>query len=138
MRVPSGPSACAWRWTSPRGSTPSSARTFDADGSRQRPAQRRFAASAPDLLVRVAPSRKGGSAMKRLAIAGLLAVGGACTAFAQAPATDAPKSRRDAASAWSEEGLSKVAVKGLDVVYAKPGATLANYHKVMLAPISVA
>jgi hypothetical protein len=76
--------------------------------------------------------------MKRLAIAGLLAVGGACTAFAQAPATDAPKSRRDAASAWSEEGLSKVAVKGLDVVYAKPGATLASYHKVMLAPISVA
>jgi len=78
--------------------------------------------------------------MNRLAMAWLLAVGGACAAFAQAPTTQVqvPKSKGTAATAWSEEGLSKVAVKGLDVVYAKPGATLAGYAKVLLAPISVA
>jgi hypothetical protein len=76
--------------------------------------------------------------MKRLAIAWLLAVGGVCTAFAQAPANEVPKNRRAAATVWSEEGLSKIDVKGLDVVYAKPGATLAEYTGVMLGPISVA
>ena len=40
--------------------------------------------------------------------------------------------------AWSEGGLQKIQVKGLDVVYARPGATLAGYTKIMLAPISVA
>ncbi|HET7777142.1 MAG TPA: hypothetical protein VFL07_01195, partial [Rudaea sp.] len=76
--------------------------------------------------------------MNRLAIVGLISVGAACTAFAQAPAAPVPASRRAAATAWSEEGLDKVSVKGLDVVYAKPGATLASYRKIMLAPISVA
>jgi hypothetical protein len=76
--------------------------------------------------------------MKRLAIAWLLALGGVCTAPAQAPAKEVPKSRHAAATVWSEEGLSKVAVKGLDVVYAKPGATLAGYTEVMLRPIPVA
>jgi hypothetical protein len=76
--------------------------------------------------------------MKRLAIAWLLALGAVCTALAQAPANEVPKSRRAAATVWSEEGLGKVAVKGLDVVYAKPGATLAGYTEVMLRPIPVA
>jgi len=76
--------------------------------------------------------------MNRLAIVGLISVGAACTAFAQAPAAPVPASRRAAATAWSEEGLDKVSVKGLDVVYAKPGATLASYRRIMLAPISVA
>ena len=76
--------------------------------------------------------------MKRLAIAWLLAVGAGCPALAQAPADEIPKNRRAAATVWSEEGLSKVAVKGLDVVYAKPGATLAGYTGIMLGPISVA
>lgn len=40
--------------------------------------------------------------------------------------------------AWSEGGLQKIPVKGLDVVYARPGATLAGYTKILLAPISVA
>ena len=76
--------------------------------------------------------------MNRLAIAWLLAACGVCTALAQAPASETPKSRRVAATLWSEEGLSKIAVKGLDVVYAKPGATLAGYKQMMLRPISVA
>jgi len=76
--------------------------------------------------------------MNRLAIAWLSAIVGVCTAFAQAPASQTPKSRRAAATAWSEEGLAKIAVKGLDVVYAKPGATLAGYKQMLLRPISVA
>ncbi|HSE13677.1 MAG TPA: DUF3313 family protein [Rudaea sp.] len=77
--------------------------------------------------------------MNRFAIALLLAAGAACTQFAGAQSdAQVPKSRREAASAWSEAGLEKIKVKGLDVVYARPGATLAGYRKVMLAPISVA
>jgi hypothetical protein len=41
------------------------------------------------------------------------------------------------ASAWSEGGLVKINTKGLDVVYAKPGASLAEYHQVLLRPIEV-
>ena len=52
----------------------------------------------------------------------------ACTPFAAA----------QEGGAWSEGGLQKIQVKGLDVVYARPGATLAGYTKIMLAPISVA
>jgi len=40
-------------------------------------------------------------------------------------------------SAWTEGGLQKITVKGLDAVYAKPGASLAGYDKVLLRPISV-
>jgi hypothetical protein len=40
-------------------------------------------------------------------------------------------------NAWTEGGLQKIDVKGLDVVYARPGATLAGYTKVLLKPISV-
>jgi len=40
-------------------------------------------------------------------------------------------------SAWSEGGLQKTTIKGLDVVYARPGASLAEYHKVLLSPIEV-
>ena len=50
----------------------------------------------------------------------------------------APVAMAQDSGAWSEGGLQKIQVKGLDVVYARPGATLAGYTKVMLAPISVA
>ena len=49
----------------------------------------------------------------------------------------APFAAAQDSGAWSEGGLQKIQVKGLDVVYARPGATLAGYTKVMLAPISV-
>ena len=50
---------------------------------------------------------------------------------------DKPASKSEAASVWSEGGLQKVSVKGLDVVYARPGASLASYTKFLLGPISV-
>lgn len=66
----------------------------------------------------------------------------ACTvAFGAAlaqPAEDTPRTRREAAKDWSEDGLEKVKVKGLDVVYARPGSSLTGYAKVMLRPVSVA
>ena len=40
--------------------------------------------------------------------------------------------------ALSHDGLQKVKVKGLDVVFARPGATLAGYGKVKLEPVDVA
>jgi hypothetical protein len=49
----------------------------------------------------------------------------------------APSSRRQAAQNWSEDGLEKIKVKGLDVVYMHPGASLASYTKVIVAPVAV-
>jgi len=39
--------------------------------------------------------------------------------------------------AMSQGGLSKVSVKGIDLAYARPGATLAAYKKVKLDPVEV-
>jgi len=71
--------------------------------------------------------------MNSLSIALLAASAFVFATFPQARATDLP----GPASAWSEGGLVKMNTKGLDVVYAKPGATLAEYHQVLLRPISV-
>ena len=40
--------------------------------------------------------------------------------------------------AMSADGLQKIEVKGIDIVYAAPGATLAPYAKVRIEPVSVA
>lgn len=58
-------------------------------------------------------------------------------ACAQAQDAAAPKSKRAAAASWSEDGLQKVDIKGLDVVYVRPEATLADYKRVLLRPISI-
>ena len=62
-----------------------------------------------------------------------------CSAQASLAAENTPPtSKSKAASAWSEEGLVKQSIKGLDAVYSRPGANLAVYKKVRLGPISVA
>lgn len=38
----------------------------------------------------------------------------------------------------SADGLQKIKVKGLDLAYARPGATLAGYNRVMIDPVEVA
>ena len=68
-------------------------------------------------------------------------LGLACTlagsaAWAQAD-RELPSTRREAAREWSEDGLEKVKVKGLDVVFARPGASLAGYERVLLRPAVV-
>lgn len=40
--------------------------------------------------------------------------------------------------AMSHDGLQKISVEGIDLAYARPGATLAVYDKVRIAPIEVA
>lgn len=45
--------------------------------------------------------------------------------------------KRQAATEWSEDGLQKTEVKGLDLVYKRPDASLAGYTKVLLKPASV-
>jgi len=72
--------------------------------------------------------------MNKFSIALLSAL--VCAPFAIALA-DTPPSKSDATSAWTEGGLEKVTVKGLDTVYTKPGSSLASYTKVLLGPISV-
>jgi hypothetical protein len=71
---------------------------------------------------------------KGLLIASLLGVAGAAVAQA---ATDAPGSKREAAAAWTEDGLQKADIKGLDVVYTRPSVSLASYDKVLLKPVAV-
>ena len=59
-------------------------------------------------------------------------------AYATAQDTEAPKNRKQAAAAWTDDGLEKVASKDLDIVYARPQATLTGYKQVLLHPISIA
>ena len=40
-------------------------------------------------------------------------------------------------SAWSEGGLAKKDVPGIDTAYVRPGASLAEYKKVLLKPVQV-
>lgn len=58
--------------------------------------------------------------------------------MAQTPADGAPpKNKSQANEQWSEDGLQKVKVKGMDVVYMRPEASLAGYKKVWLGPVTV-
>ncbi len=55
-----------------------------------------------------------------------------------APALAPAASKAAAEEAMSADGLAKIKVKGIDLVYARPGASLAGYSKVRIAPVSVA
>ena len=77
--------------------------------------------------------------MKRVTLALFLGAAIACAQFAEAQSgATAPLSKSQASSAWSEEGLQPLQVKGLDVVYARSGADLATYAQILLAPVTVA
>ena len=45
---------------------------------------------------------------------------------------------QSADSAWTQGGLQPITVKGLDAAFAKPGASLAQYDKVLMRPVEVA
>jgi len=47
-------------------------------------------------------------------------------------------SKAELEEAMSLDGLAKTKVKGIDLAYARPGASLAEYNKVMLDPVAVA
>jgi hypothetical protein len=46
--------------------------------------------------------------------------------------------KKDIAAALSFDGLQEIKVKGIDMAFARPGASLAGYTKVRLDPVSVA
>jgi len=50
---------------------------------------------------------------------------------------DKPRSRGEAKEIFSEDGLAKVKVEGIDVAYARPGASLSGYKSVLVRPVSV-
>lgn len=47
-------------------------------------------------------------------------------------------SKADLEKALSYDGLQKISVKGIDLAYARPGATLGSYNRIMLEPVDVA
>ncbi len=62
-------------------------------------------------------------------LAGLIPLFLAATVLAQQP--------KNPEEAMSYDGLEKINIKGIDMAYALPGATLSGYSKVMIGPIGV-
>ena len=48
------------------------------------------------------------------------------------------ESTRDFEEATSADGLEKIKVRNIDLVYVRPGATLTEYARVMIEPVRVA
>jgi hypothetical protein len=67
--------------------------------------------------------------MRRISVAVFLVSAMLCAPLVTAQSTD---------SAWTQGGLQRITVKGLDAAFAKPGASLAQYDKVLLRPVEVA
>src|SRR5215218_2802470 len=44
---------------------------------------------------------------------------------------------KDVEAALSRDGLQKISVKGVELAYARPGATLAPYKRVKLDPVEI-
>jgi hypothetical protein len=81
-------------------------------------------------------SLEGGPSMNAIRVLALSAwlVLAAAPACADEPL---PASKKQAAAAWSEDGLQRVEARGLDVVYARPGASLASFTRVWIRPVAV-
>ena len=60
----------------------------------------------------------------------------AANAAHPAPAA-APRTRKEAGKGWSADGMQQVKVKGLEVVYVRPGASIHPYKRVLVLPVSV-
>jgi hypothetical protein len=45
---------------------------------------------------------------------------------------------QDSAPDTTEDGLERIGVKGIDLAYMRPGASLAHYRRVLLDPVQVA
>ena len=67
--------------------------------------------------------------MPRIFVAMFLVSAMLCAPLVAAQSTD---------SAWTQGGLQPITVKGLDAAFARPGASLAQYDKVLLRPVEVA
>jgi hypothetical protein len=56
---------------------------------------------------------------------------------ASASAETGPTTRRDAEAQWSQAGLQRTDMRGMDLAYARPGASLAPYRRVLLRPVDI-
>jgi hypothetical protein len=77
---------------------------------------------------------------RKLGLGGVLArvlVALMASALLLTTAVAASKKTAELDEAMSHDGLEKTKVKGIDLVYVRPGATLASYNKVMLMPVEV-
>jgi len=54
------------------------------------------------------------------------------------PGAAAPAADASLEEVMSYDGLQKISVKGIDIAYARPGARLSTYKRVMLDPVEVA
>jgi hypothetical protein len=57
--------------------------------------------------------------------------------IAAAASAQSASQRRDIAEALSVDGLKEIKVRGIDMAFARPGASLAGYTKVRIEPIGV-
>jgi hypothetical protein len=73
--------------------------------------------------------------MKTIAALRTLAVLGLSLALSSALAAS---SKKELEALMAKDGLQKVSVRNIDLVYARPGATLAPYKRVRLDPVKVA
>lgn len=46
--------------------------------------------------------------------------------------------QRDVPAETTEDGLERISIKGIDYAYMRPGATLAQYRRILLEPVQVA
>lgn len=75
--------------------------------------------------------------MNRILIA-LIAAATLVAGAAIANPQSEPTTKRAAANAWGNDGLQQKRVKGLDLVFVRPGAELSAYRRVLVNPVSVA
>ena len=62
----------------------------------------------------------------------------ACLSAAMLVVTSSPAATKaDVDEAMSRDGLQKISVKGLDLAYARPGASLSSYKRVKIDPVEV-
>lgn len=78
------------------------------------------------------------TALAGCALSCLAAIGAASALAATGKPGPAPVNVPRTEAQWTEDGLRKVNVAGLDLVYAREGASLAGYKRVLLRPVSVA
>ena len=69
--------------------------------------------------------------MKALLSLALFAIAAAAWAGA------GPNTRREAEAQWAQAGLQRTDIRGMDLAYVRPGASLAPYRRVWLGPVSI-
>ncbi|MBP6597189.1 MAG: DUF3313 family protein [Arenimonas sp.] len=73
-----------------------------------------------------------------LSLAAAVALAAGAATAQTTPAAAPPTSARQATAEFNQDGLQRTEVRGLDIVFVRPGATLEGFTKVQLTPVQVA